>query len=644
MRKQSAPVLIDHLNEENIADWVSELKACGMDRVFLCGIGEFYSSEESINRRLEKCVRVKPILEDAGIEVGVWINGFGHGIADITLTDEDGQYQGFVGEDGTTPGACFCPSDEGVKRDYAAFVTKIAKTVKPTVLMIDDDFRMGQRGYSLGCFCPNHIADISKRLGEKISREQLVKLAFSGKPNRYRDAYIDSMNDTLRGFARMLRECVDKVHPTMRMGVAMCFDVWDTDGIDAIGLAKDFAGNTRPFLRANGAPYWQIFSPNWNNMWGDIISTIEYNRLQSAWCIENGIECIAEGDTYPRPRYTIPANHLEIFDLALVANGEVDEMLKYMFDYRHGLGFEDGYTKRHKKNQKSREMLSRAFEGKRAVGVRIFEQMRKLRESDLGEQYDGWSRDILYSFFSRAQYPIAHNGISTVYYDGAEGAVAAFGENARHLPTDLMKRGVITDAVGARILSERGIDSGYVSSEYASYINEQLPDGNLIVFEKVTTCKLECACGAEVTSVFLPDKSVASYRYENADGVKFFVLGYDSYRTPPYIIAPDYMLDYNRQRQIIDAVEWIDGKPLYAKSYKNPFLYISTYLSDEDGSLAVGLFNVFADSVYECEIILDREYKSVSFIGCDGELSGNVVKLSGEIPPYGFAAFELKLN
>ena len=53
MRKQSAPVLVDRLNEENIANWVSELKACKIDRVFLCGIGEFYSSEESINRRID---------------------------------------------------------------------------------------------------------------------------------------------------------------------------------------------------------------------------------------------------------------------------------------------------------------------------------------------------------------------------------------------------------------------------------------------------------------------------------------------------------------------------------------------------------------------------------------------------------------
>ena len=401
--------------------------------MFLCGFGEFYASERMHNEKIQRLVQIMPSFCGAGIEVGVWMNGFGHGMPDITMYDEEGAYQGFVGEDGSMPRDCFCPSDLNMQRDFADFVRKIA-AARPSVLMIDD-FRLGQRSYALGCFCPNHMADICARLGECLSREELVEKIYSGGPNRYRDAYMASMSDTLIGFAKMLRAAVDEIHPEMRLGVAMCFDVWDTDGVDAIELARAFAGNTKPFLRAIGAPYWQTIAP-----WGDIISAIEYNRLEGAWSRENGIECISEGDTYPRPSYTIPANHLEIFDLALVACGELDGILKYMYDYRHPLGFEDGYDMRHRRNEKSREELSAIFSGKRTVGVHVFEPMHKLKDSDFGELYPGYSRDIVYSFFSRGQYPLSHNGISTVYY-GAEGAVAAFGENARQLPKELIKNG-----------------------------------------------------------------------------------------------------------------------------------------------------------------------------------------------------------
>ena len=292
-----------------------------------------------------------PSFCGAGIEVGVWINGFGHGMPDITMYDEEGAYQGFVGEDGSTPRDCFCPSDLNMQRDFADFVRKIA-AARPSILMIDDDFRLGQRSYALGCFCPNHMADICARLGECLSREELVEKIYSGGPNRYRDAYMASMSDTLIGFAKMLRAAVD---------------------------------------------------------------------------------------------------------------------------------------------------------------VRVFEPMHKLKDSDFGELYPGYSRDIVYSFFSRGQYPLSHNGISTVYY-GAEGAVAAFGENARQLPKELIKNGVITDCIGAKILTERGFDAGYVSSEHKSYLNEAYPSGEVIVFDNVSTCKMTCSEKAVVTSVFTEDNSPASYK------------------------------------------------------------------------------------------------------------------------------------
>ena len=134
----------------------------------------------------------------------------------------------------------------------------------------------------------------------------------------------------------------------------------------------------------------------------------------------------------------------------------------------------------------------------------------------------------------------------------------------------------------------------------------------------------------------------ATYKYENASGQRFFVFGYDSYRTNAHLVCADYIVDYNRQAQLIEAVEWLSGKPLVAKSFKNPFLYITTYRDEKDGSVAVGLFNSFVDGIYDCEIELGENYSEIKFVNASGELKGNKVKLTGEIPPYGFAAFELK--
>ena len=109
MRKLSAPVLIDKIDLSNAAEWIKRLKECKLDRVFLCGLCEFYSSEEKIERHLKKCAELKPLIEEAGMEFAIWINGFGHGMLDVIFGDKKGNYQKFVGEDGTSTEDCFCP-------------------------------------------------------------------------------------------------------------------------------------------------------------------------------------------------------------------------------------------------------------------------------------------------------------------------------------------------------------------------------------------------------------------------------------------------------------------------------------------------------------------------------------------------------
>jgi hypothetical protein len=64
------------------------------------------------------------------------------------------------------------------------------------------------------------------------------------------------MGDSLRDFARKMRESADKVDPSIRMGFCSGYTSWDLEGADAIELTKIFAGDNKPFLRYTGAPYW----------------------------------------------------------------------------------------------------------------------------------------------------------------------------------------------------------------------------------------------------------------------------------------------------------------------------------------------------------------------------------------------------
>jgi hypothetical protein len=101
----------------------------------------------------------------------------------------------------------------------------------------------------------------------------------------------------------------------------------------------------------------------------------------------------------------------------------------------------------------------------------------------------------------------------------------------------------------------------------------------------------------------------------------------------------NYYNNYFRQALLIKASEYIARKPLPIQCTKNPKLY--SIVSKNNGEMAVALFNIFPDDIFEPIITLDKAYKNIRFVNCDGILEGDTVKLT-RMEPYGFAAFEVK--
>ena len=89
------------------------------------------------------------------------------------------------------------------------------------------------------------------------------------------------------------------------------------------------------------------------------------------------------------------------------------------------------------------------------------------------------------------------------------------------------------------------------------------------------------------------------------------------------------------------VIPWLSGKALPITSSKNPELY-TICERGEDGSLSVGLFNCFADSVLYPTFTLDREYTGVECAGCEAALDGNKLTLTTELCANKFAVLRLK--
>lgn len=633
----SIPLMNLKSNDVNRPKYLSELKRAGADRVFIFVSNLWNDAElEGSMRLLGENIA---FYRENGLEVGVWITGFGHGGA--LNVPEENKASGFthlVGlSSGGTADDSFCPLDESYSSGYMEFVRRICEQ-HPTLLMIDDDLRLSMHGaVDIGCACELHIAELSRRIGQRLDRAELSKQIFSGKPNELRDIWLDTMRDTLLGFGRRVRETIDRVDPTIRAGQCACITTWDLDGADAIELSRTLAGKTKPFLRLIGAPYWnnEHFSGTMN-----LGNIIELERMQLNWCRENApdIEVFTEGDAYPRPRYRTPSCFVEGFDQALLADKRADGILKYMLDYNQTPLYETGYIDRHVRNSPLRDEIAAYFSGQ-DEGIYCFEPIHLDRERDctLTGQAALLSEVVRPSIklCTACSMPVSHE------HDGHSPAII-FGESARHSSNRFDSMPLIVDAAAADILGSDICGMSFFEPISGNVTELFEASNEEIAVSSGGLCRVELCPEAEVLSWWIKGgaRYPAVWRYINSRGQR--IVGYAFIAMTAFSRRDPLCLSYERQRQLCEAVEWLQGTMPAAYLPKNTDLYI---LCKRDGDkLSVGLWNFGSDEILPSEVKLDRAYRTIEPIGqALMRLEGDKVALETAIQPFGFAGFEVKL-
>lgn len=637
MYKTAVPINVCSFKESNLAQYEETFRACGIDRIFLCCLGDLKMNNCFLYQNPDKLQYLIDYFKERGYEVGVWINGLGHGAPLAHELKEKGEAESYAlieDIDGNTTDG-ICPLDPAVIQLFRNAVKKIG-AMHPHLIMIDDDFRFyNRRGQGMACACPRHRAAFFRELGKEIPLGQFKDLVFGGGKNRYRDAWLRTQGNSLLNFARSLREALDTVDSDVRLSACACYDTWDLSGTDCIELSRAFAGNTKPYLRTIGKPYTS----------NRIADAVENTRMQAKWCRDAGIEVISEGDVYPRPRFNIPARRLELFDLALLATNETDGILKYMMDYNQPLDYERGYTARHIKNTENRQKIQTFFAGKKAVGVYIYEEMHKIADAEFPTEFPSAAIEDLPAMINgRAQKLFTENAIPTTYSPSDSYPIAVFGENARNCALSLLKNGAVLDPRAAELLQSRGIDVGLRTAKSITPTGEYFPafDGAVFPLSGLPAQALNCTEKAEILSYYMPGNVPASYYYENAAGQRFYVIGYDPYAFGSRKLnCPNYFNNYYRNRQLPQIIERLAGQPLPAVCTGHPFLYSIVAEDKENGTLALLLLNPFEDEVIAPTVHLGKAYTSARFANANGTLKGNELILS-DIEPFGYAAIELQ--
>ena len=619
MYEISVPVMVTAptFNREAV---LKDLKLVGAKRVLLAFpfLNHDLSVMEGYYRTLASAIAY---FKENGLETGVWFWTF-------RFETREAKYTVMVNSQGEkchTTTAKYCPFDEGYLTYMENHVKRLA-ALGTDLILFDDDFAFGFTSmHAPACYCDLHRARMAKILGEEVPpAEELYKLMYSGKKNPLRSAFLQACGESLIEMSKRMRAAVDTVDPTVRMGQCGCITTFDADGVDSFTISKILAGNTKPYLRLIGAPYWDEVRLHGNRL----VDVIGLERMARAWYDGDDIEIVSEGDTYPRPRHAVPASHLELFDAALRADGSFSGIMKYMVDYNASAGYERGYINAHMKNVPDYEKLSSVFDPLEDCGVRIYETMRKIEDAD-------FSRDLLdndlvrYQFFSRAVRFLAHNSIPAIH-KGRGCAGVAFGENARALLSDpeAFQKPMILDTTAAIILQENGIDVGLeqVGERFIPGSEEFLKDNEFIgsVYGSTKTpyaCNIQVSEKAKVQSLWHrgAETPVASYTYENAAGRKFLVYGMDA-----FACAPEMYRNYARQRQIFDFLAE-SGAAAPARCQGHPDLYV---LSKEDeNTLAVGFYNCFADEIDDLVATVSADYQTAEFYRAEGSVQGGELKI-----------------
>lgn len=624
----SVPISMQTVTEQSLPRFGELLAQMDAKRVFLCGVGEVYRRDSMLYTQPARIRQAIAYFRSLGMEVGIWVNTFGHGalLAHQTAADV-GDYTPITDCHGNSAPVAYCPLDSRFRQDLYDGIRQVAG-LKPDLIMLDDDlrFNMRKKFFTLGCFCPAHLRWYYELLGEEVPPEEIERRIFTGGPNPCRETYFAMMGKTLLDLAHDLRAAVDEVDSTIRLGASVTASLWDCSGTDVLELAKAFAGTTRPFARISGAPYHNV----------NIIPIIERSRQQCAWGEGSGVELFCEGDTYPRPRTNVPARTLELFDFAMACDGSSDGMLQYVFDYTHDLSYEEGYARRMIRNRPVRERAAALFAGKGADGVEVYDVIHKLAHWQLPEVLGENTVQWIQATPSKglAADVLCRNSIPTAYEETGL-PVLVLGENGRHVPLEKLRNGAILDGAAAELLQRRGVDVGLLATkkgggdEYFSACGQRV-----LGIGRAGKLAVETAGIAES----LYPEGVASYRYENKDGLRFFVLGCN-FHTPGCVMNTNYLCSRARRQQLQAVIPWLCGRQLPAVLEDAPETEL--LVRRDENAMAVAVLNIYYDEIIDPVIHLDRTYGSLTCVNCTGRLEGDKVILD-TVPPFGFAAFEVR--
>jgi hypothetical protein len=164
---------------------------------------------------------VKEVLETMGIvySINPWIT-VGHNDRGRNDLKNLPGLETVVGPDGTQCKVCACPLSP-VWREHVAKVWTLYAETEPHIIWVEDDIRtFNHNPVRYGCFCKTHLKAFSRRVGRRVTRDELVSAILKpGKPHPWRKIYLDMQAEVMIDTVAFLAKVVHAVSPETCLGL-----------------------------------------------------------------------------------------------------------------------------------------------------------------------------------------------------------------------------------------------------------------------------------------------------------------------------------------------------------------------------------------------------------------------------------------
>lgn len=563
----------------------------------------------------------KKRLDARGVPSGALLQAtIGHG---WVLNERSAFVKIVLLENGHSPEIC-CPLDEGFRAYIRAATARIAAE-HPAHIMLDDDFRLLQRG---GCACELHMRKFNELAGTNMTREELFAALYSGddKAARYKEIFIKTQIDSLISCAREIRAGIDSVDPSIPGSYSLCGNGAEA----AYEIASIMAGEGNPVVtRLNNAGYCARDPRNFSH--------IMYRAAIQIASLTKRPDCIlAETDTWPQNRYSTPAAKLHshfTFSILEGAKG-AKHWITRGTSYEPTSG--EAYRKKLAKYKGFYHALADMTDGLTWLGCKIPVPSAPYyplssRETDV--ETDGWYGRVL----DRLGLPIhfSPSGEGTAFVSGEFDG----GFSDRDL-TELLSGRIVMDAPAAERFIARGL-----GEQLGVAVKRREPSLPPVSAELLTETDISSRQYESRELIpFSDEVKHYSEAYHLRDGIHKDILfpAVTAYHNrlggTAVVFSGDTQVSFthsanfsflneSRKRQLVRILSDLDSLPVY---YPDDAEVLLKAARTQDGGLLVAFLDMSLDPIEQLPLVIKGSVSEIKRLTPDGKLEDVSYTKDGE--------------